>query len=215
MIQLRKKTWGIHKKPGEPNFILPLKERFMQQINPERIEQAEKNLQWLKENPTLFDEIKDYYVHFKYPVFPETDIDASLYINGFWSSDEEFFCQRFHAVSIKEKIKLLAQPMNPKLKMLALRILGRYSSDMLSSGDAEEFLEYMRRVNTQSEEEALIDYQGKKRLTPQAALNEIALIRSERILDEADSQLLNDFEVYLRGQALNSLLRNTGYNAFL
>lgn len=192
---LVEKTWTINKKPGEPNFILP--ERFLHQITPERIQLAEKNKQWLHENPALLDNIKNYYIHYKYPVYPKTDMDASLYLNGFWSSEEEFFCRRFHEVNFAGKIKLLEQTVNPKLRKLALRILGRQDVDALSEKDKDEFMDYMRQVNSENEEEILIDHQGKKRLTPKAALQEIMTIRSEKQLDPSDEKLLNDFETYL------------------
>lgn len=192
------KTWGINKKPGESVFILPYKERFIQHITSERLQLAEKNLRWLQEHPGLLNDISTYYINYKYPVFPETDIDASLYINGFWSQEEELFCQRFHTVHWHEKANLLEQTNNPKLKMLAMRVLGRQNPELLSSTNADEFVEYMRRINTQNEQEVLIDYQGKKRLTAHAAIQEIKKIRSEKVLDEADSTLLEDFEAYLR-----------------
>ena len=195
---IAEKSWGINKKAGEPNFILPYKERFLQRLTPERIQLAEKNKQWLQAHPEILAEVITYYTHYKYPVFPQTDIDASLYLNGFWSSADEFFCQRFHAATLDEKIKLLQQTSNPRLKTLALRILGRQDVTAFSVNEAEEFAEYLRRVNTQNEDEILIDYQGKKRLTPAAAMQEIAKIRAEKILDEYDSQLLTDFAEYLQ-----------------
>ncbi len=197
---IAEKTWGVNKKPGEPNFMLPCKPRFLSQMDSARIKQAEKNSEWLKKNPSMLDEIKNYYVHYKYPVFPKTDIDASLYLNGFWSKEDEFFCHRFHAVDNQKKAGLLAGVSNPNLKMLALRVMGRLSPDLLSPADLDSFADYMRCVNAPDEKDTLIDYQGKKRLTPLAALREIEQIRSEKALDEADLQLLEEYEAYLRAR---------------
>lgn len=192
-----KKTFVINKKPGEPNFILPYKERFTQHIAPERIELALKNKQWLEEHPTIFDAITEYHTHYKYPVYPNTDVDASLYLNGFWSAEDEFFCQRFHAAPLATKATLLKKTHNAHLKMLALRILGRQQPDILSAEDHDEFAEYLRRVKTQNDEEVLMDFQGKKRLTPAVARQEMANIRKEKVLDAEEDELLAELERYL------------------
>jgi len=191
---LAEKFWSIQKKWGESYFILPYKERFTQHLTPERIQLAEKNKQWLEKNPAVFKEIVDYYTHYKYPVFPETDTDARLYMDGFWSPAEELFCQRFHTFSLEEKVKLVEQASHVKLRAQALRILGRHYSDALSSPQREEFADYLRQIDTH------IDYQGKKRLTPEAALQEIKQIRAEKVLDEEDARLLGDLERHLSGR---------------
>jgi exodeoxyribonuclease-1 len=195
---IAEKTFGINKKPGEPGFILPYKERFTQQISTARMELALQNKQWLEENRTILNDITEYYIHYKHPVFKETDIDASLYLNGFWSTSDEFFCQRFHAGDLAAKIKLLKETSNPKLKILATRILGRQHPEMLSQDEALEFADYMQQVTAG----VLIDFQGKKRLTPFAAMQEIATIRAEATLDDADAQLLSEFEEYLQKYAV-------------
>ncbi|HSW69361.1 MAG TPA: exonuclease domain-containing protein [Gammaproteobacteria bacterium] len=191
------KSRGINKKPGEPNFILPYKERFMKHITSDRKDLIEKNQQWLKENPGILKEITHYHVNYKYPVYPETDAQARLYMNGFWSASEELFCQRFHAGNREAKIKLLQQAASPLLKTLALRILGRESVESLSLKEAEEFADYLKKIHSKNEEEILIDYQGKKRLTPHAALAEIEKIRTEMVLSEEDLGLLMEYEAYL------------------
>ncbi len=196
---ISEKSRSFFKKPGEPNFILPYKDRFLQRLTPERIQLAEKNKQWLQTHPDMATAIIDYHTHYKYPAFPDTDIDASLYLNGFWSAEEEFFCQRFHAVAWEEKGKLLQQTASDKLKMLALRILGRHNLALLSGKEAAEFEEYLQRVNADNLENTLIDYQGKKRLTPRVALGEITQLREEKQLDEADLGLLVELEDYLMG----------------
>ncbi len=195
---IAEKSWGITKKPGEPPFILPYKERFLQHMASERIELAEKNKQWLLENPEMLKNMTDYYLNYKYPTFPETDIDASLYMNGFWSSEEETFCQRFHLIKPEARAKLVKETDNAKLKTLGLRILGRQHAELLSLSEAEAFADYLRRVNTPNEDEILIDFQGKKRMTPQLALEEIADIRAQKILDEEDLRLLDEYESYLQ-----------------
>ena len=194
---IQETTWGINKKPGEPNFILPRKERFFQHLTAKCSELMQRNFTWLQENPAMLEKITAHYIHFKYPVYPQTDVDANLYNNGFWTNEEELFCQRFHAAPLTEKTKLLKHATNPKLRMMALRILGRHYPSMLSTADMAEFADYMLRVNAPLEQDILIDYQGKKRLTPTAALQEIEAIKQEKQLDDADLKLLADFKDFL------------------
>ncbi len=194
---LKENTWVINKKPGEPNFILPFKERFLLKLSPERIALAEKNKQWLSTNPAIFEKITEYYTNYKYPVYPQTDIEASLYLNGFWTSEDEFFCQRFHASTPMNKAKLI-QNSSSKLTTLALRILGRNYPEVLQNSEALTFAKHLKQINARNENDILIDYQGRKRLTPEAALLEIKTLRAERALDANDLALLMDFENYLQ-----------------
>jgi exodeoxyribonuclease-1 len=186
-----------HKKLGEPGFILPFKERFLQHLTPERKSLIEFNKQWLEKYPDIFSEILSYHLNYKYPTYPNTDVSANLYNNGFWNFAEENFCRTFHAVDPKKKAELITQIQNPKLQMLALRILGRHYPETLNSQQAEQFAHYMQKLNPVDENDILIDYQGKKRLTPRAALNEITELRKDPKLSTAQLVLLDDLENYL------------------
>jgi exodeoxyribonuclease-1 len=189
-------SWVFNKKPGEPNFILPCKERFLQQTDPERMVLAKKNKLWLENNPALFNSLVEHYANYTYPVVPHADIEARLYLNGFWNQEDDSFCQRFHATASSEKNKIIATTTS-KLKSLALRILARNYPDVLRFEDTHELLEYMRRVNAEHENDMHVDFQGKKRLTPKIALQEINTIRTTQELEQADLMLLKDFEDYL------------------
>lgn len=190
------KTWVINKKPGEPNFILPWKERFTQHLSEERITLAEKNKVWLQNHPDLFAKIIDYHAHYKYPVYPNVDIEASLYLNGFLSADEELFCHRFHSARSDTRATFIHQN-QPKLRPLALRIIARNYPETLDPAHAAEFADYMHRIKTNNDD-IPIDYRGNKRLTPQNAILEIAKIREEKELHADDLALLTDLEYYLQ-----------------
>ncbi len=188
----------LRKKLGESRFILPLKERFLQHLSSERLTLSEQNKKWLQQHPEILQKITAYHIEYKYPVFPATDIDASLYLNGFWNNEEESFCRAFHNANPKEKARLTEQIKNPKLKLLATRILGRHYFEALTASQAEQFTEYTQYINPSNENDALIDYQGKKRLSPKAALNEIAAVRQQPVLDPQQTALLDELEAYLR-----------------
>ncbi len=186
-----------HKKPGEPGFILPLKERFLQHLTPERRALADHNKQWLEQHPDIFSSLVAYHTDYKYPLYPATDVAAGLYINGFWNAAEENFCRTFHRAAPEKKAALTEQLQNPKLQTLAVRLLGKYYPETLNPRQTEQFSDYMKKKNPSTEEETLIDYQGKKRLTPTMALNEIAELRHDAVLTAMQLDLLNELETAL------------------
>lgn len=194
---LPENTWVIRKKWGEPGFVLPPKERFLSSLSADRMAQAEANKLWLAEHPALFEKIIAYHRAYVYPVFPNTDIEARLYLNGFWSEEDLYFCKRFHKASPAEKALLTDQLKNPSLKSLAIRLLGRHYPDHLNEDQKEVFAEYMQQINPAEEANALIDFKGNKRLSPKAALADIATYRERTDLDAKQRGLLDSLAHYL------------------
>jgi exodeoxyribonuclease-1 len=192
----------IHKKLAEPGFILPFKERFLSHLTAERKALADANKKWLEQHPTIFSELIAYHTDYQYPLYPTTDVSAGLYINGFWNSAETNFCRAFHTADQKQKAKLTEQMQNPQLQMLSLRILGRHYPDALTTHQAEQFAHYMKKINPSDDNETLIDYQGKKRLTPRIALNEMVELRKDIALTPVQLKLLDELESYLTTLAL-------------
>jgi exodeoxyribonuclease I len=191
-------TRAANKKLGEPYFILPLKERFSTRLHPERLILAENNKKWLEAHPDIFKLICDYYTGYQYPIYPNTDVEASLYLNGFYSAEEEKFCRLFHSASSTQKAQLTEQLNYPKLKTLALRILGRHFPEAMTQSQLEQFSVYMQQINPINSEEALIDFQGKKRITPSKARQDIIDIKNQKSLSEEQIALLNELEEYLQ-----------------
>ncbi|MBV8802641.1 MAG: exodeoxyribonuclease I, partial [Gammaproteobacteria bacterium] len=191
-------TRVINKKPGEPCFILPLKKRFINNLLPEQLALAEANKQWLDANPQLLKNIFDYYANYQYPVYPNVDMEASLYTHGFYSSEEEQFCRLFHHLPSAEKAYLTDQSNCIKPKELALRILGRHFPDIMNSTQKDYFSTYMKKVYSDQPEDYLIDFQGKKRMTPAFALSEIKTIRAEKMLSNEQHMLLTLLEYKLK-----------------
>ncbi|MDX1900691.1 MAG: exonuclease domain-containing protein [Gammaproteobacteria bacterium] len=191
-------TFSFNKKPGEPNFILPMTERFLTQIDSARITLAQNNQRWLKENPKIFQAITDWHLNFTYPVFPNVDYDARLYLNGFFSRDEDFFCERFQKSTPKEKAKLAESAQSDLLQTLTTRLIGRHFPEALTSSLEDRFAEYLAAVKTPEDSKILIDHQGRKRLTPHLALAEIATLRAEPEKEKTQLKLLEEYEAYLQ-----------------
>lgn len=193
-------TWVIRKKWGEPGFILPYKERFLHYLNSDRQKITAENKLWLQHHPALFQKMIDYHCNYTYPIVPHVDSEASLYLNGFWSRDEENFCRRFHLTHPTEKAKLTEQIQNPPLKTLAIRLLGRHYPEALTEQQKKQFADYMQTINTCDEALIPIDFKGNKRLTSRMALNEITELRKQPELDPQQHHLLNELEAYLLQQ---------------
>lgn len=183
-------TIVTRKRLGEAPFILP--ERFLAQLLPERLTLAEENKKWLYHHPDIYEKIVNYHLEYKYPDFPETDIDASLYLNGFWSEEEKNICRTFHAATVAEKSQLIERIKNPTLHHLAIRLLGRHFPEALSTTQAALFNDYLKNLHS------LIDYHGEKRLTVETALNEMNELRKQPLLTQKQLKLLEELELYLK-----------------
>lgn len=177
------------KKFGEPPFILP--QRFLQQLNPDRLALAEENKKWLQQHADIFQKIIKYQTEYRYPVYPETDVEASLYLNGFWTAEEENICRIFHAATPKEKAALIEKIKNPRLKTLAIRLLGRHFREYLTASQAEQYESYLKK-------ETILDYRNKPRQTVESALNEIAECKKQQDIDEQQLAILDELKNYLK-----------------
>ncbi len=191
-------TYVMQKKIAEPGFLLPLKDRYKNAISLERQTLAAANKQWLQENPQLLQLIADYYRDYKYPALPDTDIDASLYLNGFWSQQEEAFCKSFQQAAPKEKASMLELVKNPKLYALGLRIIGRNFPETMTKKQTEEFSQYIMKSKLSNEENAIIDFKGEKRLTPAIAIEQIRELKTTYQSDSEKLMLLDDLQIALQ-----------------
>jgi exodeoxyribonuclease-1 len=186
-------TWVIRKKAAEPPFILPPVERFMQHLSHERQEQTAANKKWLQEHPDLLEKIISYHRQYTYVDFPGTDVEARLYLDGFWNNDETDFCRRFHAAPPAEKARLADTVPNIKLKSLVIRLLGRHYPTVLSPAQRQLYEDFVRMTETS----VIIDFKGNQRLTARQALAKCAEYRQTGSLSEKQLLLLTELETYL------------------
>jgi exodeoxyribonuclease-1 len=186
-------TWINRKKLGEPSYILPAKARYLSHYSEARKTLIHENKRWLIQNPELFAEIIEFHRSYKYPLIPETDIDAALYINGFWNSAEENFCRQFHQASPKEKSVLLDNCPSVRLTTLTQRLMGRNFPQVLSPEHQLDFANYQENVKMN----AIIDFKGQKKLSPLGALAEIETCLSAINLTEEQINILHDFKATL------------------
>lgn len=123
---LSDKTYVVQKKLGEVGFLLPYQEKYQKHLKTDRLNLVQKNINFLLSQPTLLEGIKDYWGHFKYPVFPDTDIQAALYQSDFWTPLEIRQLQAFHqAIQPADKYAALVKIDNHLIRALGERILAR------------------------------------------------------------------------------------------
>lgn len=193
-------TWVVRKRFGEPGILLPPHNRYWQRLGEERRAICKNNIQWLQQNPELFQQIIKYYQQFRYPFVPDLDPDASLYQIGFYSRDDEKRCRAFHRASPKKKARLVDEFSSPDARALARRALCRNFPTHAPESFHREFSDYLQRVNPLKSEDAIIDYRQNRRTTPAQAIAEITKLKQAGELSSDRRRLLDDLEAYIRSR---------------
>jgi exodeoxyribonuclease-1 len=190
-------SWVIRKRFGEPGILLPPHQRYWRNLGAERIAIVEQNLEWLRSNPGLFQEIMTYHREYTYPFIPNLDPDAALYQIGFFSAADNKICRQFHNAAINRKSTLIDRFNSEEARALAARLLFRNYPESVPPHLAATFSKYMSRVNPRREEDALVDYKGERRTIPLSALAEIRELRQTEVLDSMQDRLLDELERYI------------------
>jgi exodeoxyribonuclease I len=162
------------KRAGEPGILLPPTERYLEPLAPDRREQMQANLEWIRSQPDLFERIADHHRRFRYAFIPGLDPDASLYQTGFWSRADEALCRAFHAASTAEKAAMVERFASPEARSLAQRILFRNFDEELPPPLLRAREHHLQRI---CRAEPMSDFNGTPRTTPQAAAAEILRLR--------------------------------------
>lgn len=182
----------VNKKLGEPGFMLPMQDRFLIHLNAERQSLSSENKKWLSQHSDQFQQLVNYHTECKYPTHPQTDVEASLYLNGFWTDEENYFCKQFHRATPEEKVLLTDRVKNPSLKALATRILARHFPELLSLNQAELYAAF----RDTAQQEGVVDFKGEKRLTVGLAMENIKQLRAKNNLSEEQITLLKELEEF-------------------
>ncbi len=200
LTTIPKATQVIRKKMGEPGFLLPPLDRFVDHLDPAIRQTVQQNLQWLQEQQVILREIIHYHQHYRYPEIPNLDVDAALYEIGFPDREETEQMQRFHAAGIKKKGELIDHFQRPEYRKLAKRVLFRNYPGFFTGDFTKERLSLKQKINPARKEEAMLDYAGRERLTPREALAEIKKFKSSLAITSEDLNLLEELERYLNDQ---------------
>ncbi len=179
----------IKKRLAEPPLFLPLKDRYLSLLSDERKTTMSENFVSLSKSQTQFHDYCHFHQHEKYPVIPNTDIDAALYNIGFPSQAEERLFRKFHAVASDEKASIAAQIPNALRREQAIRILGRHFPNTLNEAQQLQFQQFLNA--------SPIDFRGEKKLTKADALSEIEKLQTRDDLDQVQQALLVELKEYL------------------
>lgn len=188
----------LRKKPGEPGFLLPPKDRFLKHIGSERKSEMDKNLKWLQSNPEIFKEIVGYYRNFRYEKIPDLDVDSALYQNGFMDNSERKLCNSFHSLTPEEKSGSIGNFKTKENRELARRIMLR-NYDGIVSCDKKHLKDYMEKINPADGASPLIDFTRKERTTKESALKDLNDLKNgeHMDLDSEQKDLVNELEKYI------------------
>ena len=104
----------------------------------------------------------------------------------------------FQQASPDDKAKMISQFSSPDARTLAGRVLCRNFPETTLSEFNTDYYPYLKRINPLSQEDAITDYRGKKRTTPNSALIEINGLKQAGDLNDDQQQLLDDLEEYIR-----------------
>ncbi len=193
-------TWVVRKKLGEPPIILPPLKRYMDAVDPDRIQLANDNIEWLKSRSDLCNQIIMYHRDFTYPEIPNIDTDAALYQIGFFSNEDQRLFTDFHRVTWEKRIKLIDSFRSETIKELGRRVIFRNYTGKIPRKINTAFKDYMHQINPLMDADAPVDYREQKRLTPRRALDQIEKIERDSQLTSLQKGLLKELKQYVLTQ---------------
>ena len=194
----RDKAHIVRKKSGDSTFVVPGTGKFCR-LPAEKISLATKNLEWLKNQPALFEAIVRYFREYRYPC-PTNDMDpdAALYGGPFMTDRERMYCNRFHdAETIEDKLGI--EFPRPVHNELANRIVWR---NFKNSNAGKSLQSYASNMKSFINNNPVYDHNGRQRLTPKEALVQIGVIKMENDLNSKQIRSLEELEGYIKSMFL-------------
>ena len=120
------------------------------------------------------------------------DLDASLYENGFFKTDEIHMMQTFHNQNITDKVEYINNLDNNRIKALGARIIGRNYFDSLSNEAGHYYNTYLNEILFKDPKN--VDFRGTLRTAPNILLRETKELLRNKDLDSADQNILNSLK---------------------
>ena len=196
-----KETFVIRKRPADALIVLPPLERFWNKLSPPSQESVKKNLDKIVQQKIRFFEFIQYHKEFKYPFIPDLDIDAALYQDGFFSSQEKREINLFHKslenlkydpknFQVPDKIngKIDGKIVSPRIKSLANRILYRnFKNEKWQKKEVEQTLG-LHRLRSSLKEDLVIGYKNDAKFNCEQGLLELKEVEQEVVTPEEDRQ---------------------------
>lgn len=194
---IAKTTQIVRKKLGESPFFISLSGRVIDKLTLEQKNQLMQSQQWVIENPTIVAEICKFYQQYQYPTIECCDVNAALYQIDFPSDSDKELMVEFHKAIPTNKVKIARQFSQPIYGELALRVLARFFTDRLSSGDKEKWQLYLQNIYSANNHNLPVDYRNNQQRSISKTLIEIAQLITSNTLDEQQHSILNGLKTYL------------------
>jgi exodeoxyribonuclease-1 len=188
-------TWVVRKKYGEPDFVLPPKDRFMKRLNEQQIKNTAENKKWLAENPDILKKIIEYSINFEYAFIPDLDADAALYQMEFPSNEEEKTFKQFHDLPAEQKPDVIKWITSADRRQLAERIICRNLESSAPAALMQEFSMHVRNIYKNGDK--ILDYKNKNYRSAGQVLEEIDQLKNSGGLDDEQNRLLDELKDYV------------------
>ena len=186
----------IKRKISEPSFIVPYNSKYSFTMNEDRIDTTNKNLKLLCTHPEFLPSIIDQALNQVHDSNIDIDIDATLYTLDFLTSNEKNQAKTFHSLEHPDRLDMLNNLDDGRIKRLIKRIMIRNYPDTMSS-------EFLNKIYTDEFSLDTTDLSGEKHLTSQVALDRIFSIKNTKDSDATQIKILDEYEKYLRGISEN------------
>ena len=180
----------MHRRDGEPGFILPWEKSYNHIIGDERIKNVKHNISWLEENSDFLEGLVNNQKDKEYESIDNLDLDASIYTDGLFDSNEQSNIKLFHSSDIDKKVEYLSS-LNNRIKELGLRVIFRNYPDQLDN-DIRELV-----VSSIIDSDSM-NMKKEKRRTPIDAVNEANKMIRDNQMDKEQVNIITDYITYLQ-----------------
>ncbi|MDF1759953.1 MAG: exonuclease domain-containing protein [Coxiellaceae bacterium] len=195
------KTFVIKKRAAEPPIILPTKARYLTQINQERLDLAERNKQFLHDNPETLQAIQQHHQHFTFDKVDGADIDSELYQIDFPSRADTQLCQRIHRSPPAKWSQLAEQFEQPIYQRIVDRLLARHYPEHCSAEQKQQFDQYLSDIADADKQRK--DFRGQLQLSLSKAKQQLAELLQKPDLSQHQRDLLDAYQQYLIGYTVS------------
>ncbi|MDF1795759.1 MAG: exonuclease domain-containing protein [Coxiellaceae bacterium] len=198
---IAEKTFVIKKRAAEPPIILPTKERYLTQINQERLDLAKHNQQFLHDNSEILDAIQQHHQHFTFDKVEGADIDSELYQIDFPSRSDTQLCQRIHKSPPAKWAQLAEQFDQPVYQQLVNRLIGRHFPEHCTPDQKQQFDQYINGII--DEEMHRKDFRGQLQLSVKEAKQQLSELLQKTELSAHQRKILENYQQYLMDYTVN------------
>jgi len=181
----------ISKKFGEPNFIIPFTDQYTRVLDQYVVSLAKSNLSWIKHHPESFESLIELHRKNEYEKKEFLDLDASLYEESFFKTDEINMIENIHNKDISNKMNYINNLGSGRIKELGTRIMGRNYFDNLSGEGIHDYNDYLKDIFYN--EPKYVDFRGGLRSNPSNLLRETKELLTTRY-DLKDQKILNSLK---------------------